>query len=482
MEPTAKIDTSDSPSILVIDDEPSLLRFFEYNVRALGYRVRTGGSLRDLFRLLEEESFAAVLLDLMLPDGEALEHIPKIIELYPKLSVILVSAHGTIPKAVTAIKHGAVNFIQKPVNLETLENVVANAIELWRLKRENDRLRRRLDPRSQFHGMIGQSEVMQAVYEMIESVAATMSPVMITGESGTGKELVARAIHASGPRAKKPFIAINCAAIPRDLLESEIFGHEKGAFTGAIEKYQGCFERADKGTLFLDEIAEMDINLQVKLLRLIQEQSFFRIGGTQQIQVNVRILAATNKDPLEMVQQNRFREDLFYRLNVLPIHLPPLRERREDIALLATRFLHELSDINNRNFQGFELDAMIALEDYYWTGNIRELRNVIEQVVVLNDTELITLKMLPDRIRNYHPGEQAADNGAPARPEAVAAHASGSASPNGVKAIRPFWQTERDEIQRALTLCKGNVQEVARRLEISAATLYRKIEKYGLVK
>jgi two-component system, repressor protein LuxO len=467
-------------AVLVIDDEPSLLRYFEYNIRSLGYRVRTGRSIADLFRMLEEEAFTVLLLDLMLPDGEALDYLPQIVESHPDLSVALVSAHGTIPKAVAAIKHGAVNFIQKPVSPEQLESTIRGAVELWLLKREVHELRRKLEPTPEFHGMIGQSEVMLNLYNLIEnSLSRTMAPVMITGESGTGKELVARAIHECGPRSRRPFVAINCAAIPRDLLESELFGHEKGAFTGAIDRHVGCFERADKGTLFLDEICEMDPGLQAKLLRVIQEQAFYRIGGTQQIHVSVRILSATNKDPLEMVNLGKFREDLFYRLNVLPLHLPPLRERREDIPAIATHYLLEFAEQNHKALRSFDREAQIALENHAWSGNVRELRNAIEQIVVMNDGEKVTLEMLPPKIRSAiapPAGEGSKDpalSGASRPPETAVRTRS---------ELRPFWQIERDAIQRALDLCDGNVQEVARRMEISAATLYRKIEKYGLVK
>lgn len=469
-------------SVLVIDDEPSLLRYFEYNVQKLGCRVQTGQSIADLFRLLEEDTYQVLLLDLMLPDGESLDYLPQIHDSYPDLSVALVSAHGTIPKAVAAIKSGAANFIQKPVSPEQLESTIRNAAEMNRLKREVHELRRKLEPTTEFHGMVGSSEVMQNIYQSIEnSVARTTAPVMITGESGTGKELVAKAIHACGPRAKKPFIAINCAAIPHDLLESELFGHEKGSFTGAVDRHVGCFERADKGTLFLDEICEMDPGLQAKLLRLIQEQNFFRIGGTQQIAVNVRILSATNQDPLKMVNEGTFREDLYYRLNVLPIHLPPLRERREDISAIANRFLQMFAEENGKKFRGFDRDAQIVLENYAWSGNIRELRNAIEQVVVLNDMELVTLDILPEKIKSsVEPTvlERAKDASDPG----FGGHGTGRDSIQAPEQLQPFWQIERDEIQRALDVCGGNVQEVARRMEISPATLYRKIEKYGLTK
>jgi len=470
MQSAAPPDSFDQASVLIIDDEPNLLRFFEYNVQRMGYRVVSGHSNADMLRLLDQEAFAVILLDLMLPDGEALDHLPMVIERHPRTSVILISAHGTIPKAVAAIQKGAVNFIQKPVNLEQLEAAIRQAVEIWRLKREVQTLRRRLEPSREFLGMVGQSEVMQDIFGVIESVAHTPTPVMITGESGTGKELVAHAIHTLSPRAQRPFIAINCAAIPRDLLESELLGHERGAFTGAVEQRLGCFERADKGTLFLDEICEMDIGLQAKLLRLLQEQSFYRVGGSQLIHVSVRILTATNKDPQRMVEQGLFREDLFYRLNVLPIHLPPLRERREDIMPIARKFLEEVNRRSGKDFLGFNSDAIAAMERYAWPGNIRELQNVIEQVAVLNQGDRIDFSMLPRHIREHIP---------------VASEAGSGALQTGVQGsneIRPFWQTERDEIQRAIVLSDGNVQEASRRLEISAATLYRKIEKYGLIK
>ncbi len=457
--------------VLIIDDEPSLLRYFDYNIRAMGYTPKLGQSLADLYAAVEQESYAAILLDLMLPDGESLDALPKIKELCPHSGIVLITAHGTIPKAVTAIQRGATNFLQKPVSIEQLESAVAQAVEMWELRREIRELKRRLEPASEFHGMIGQSEIMQGVYATIESVAPTSIPVMLTGESGTGKELAARAIHAISPRRNHPFIAVNCAAIPRDLLESEIFGHEKGAFTGAIEQRLGCFERADKGTLLLDEICEMDIGLQAKLLRLIEEPTFYRIGGSKEIHVNVRILASTNRDPMQRIAEGTFREDLFYRLNVLPVHLPPLRERREDIPLMATRLLREHAARSGKKFESFSPRALSEIENHPWIGNVRELLNVIEQIVVLNDGEKVEWEMLP---RGFV---------AAVRPFADPhRHELPALSPLMPDDLRPFWQIERDEIQRALYVCDGNVQEAGRRLEISAATLYRKIEKYGLVK
>lgn len=459
------------PSVLVIDDEPSLLRYFEYNIRRMGYEPRTGASITELFRLIEKGPHAVILLDLMLPDGEALDHLPRLVKACPMTSVVIVTAHGTIPKAVDAIKAGALNFIQKPVSPEQLETALTHGVEVWRLKVENQRLRRRLEPIHEFQGLIGESEPMQHLYGLIESVAGSSAPTLITGESGSGKELVARAVHALSARSAGPFVAINCAAIPHELLESEIFGHERGAFPGAAETYQGCFERADAGSLFLDEICEMDMGLQAKLLRLIQDQAFSRVGGGKPLRVDVRIIASTNQEPLRMIEAGKFREDLYYRLNVLPIHLPPLRERREDIALIATRFLRRLAEASGKGFKSLDVEALRALEAQPWRGNIRELGNVIQQAVALHDGERITLEMLPESIRNR--------GGEPARERGNGGDADGEDDP---EKLRPFWQVERDEIQRALRACRGNVQDVARRLEISAATLYRKIEKYGLVK
>ena len=466
----------EKPTILVIDDEINLLRFFEYNIKSLGFDVVTGESGRAFRRLIGEREYSAVLLDLMLPDATGLELLEESRQLLSDLPVILITAYGSIDKAVQAMKLGAFDFLPKPVDLDRLAAIIRNAVEQCTLRREVKQLRRKLEPPGEFQGMVGSCPEILDVYSMIENVAPTTATVMITGESGTGKELVAKAIHSLSNRARKPMVAINCAAIPRDLLESELFGHERGSFTGATEQYHGCFERAHQGTLFLDEIAEMDLALQAKLLRLIQEQSFYRVGGTKPINVDVRIISATNQKPAEAVRLGRFREDLFYRLNVVPIKLPPLRERREDIGQIAAKFLIEFSRANDRSFQGFELTALATMENYPWAGNVRELRNAIEQIVVLNDGQRVTQAMLPEHVRNY-----VGEAGAEKTPITRAQH-SPIGGPQTPDAIIPFWQTERAQIQLSLDLCHGNVADVARRLEISPATLYRKIEKYGLVK
>ncbi len=461
------------PAILIIDDETNLLKFFEYDIRDLGYQPITAENASQMRRRLGEREYDAVLLDMMLPDADGMELLTEIKQQRPDLPVIMVTAYGTIDRAVEAMRRGAFDFVTKPVDMDRLNGQVRNAVEQYRLRREVRTLRRRLDPPREFHGMAGQSQQMLEVYNIIESVAPTTATVLITGESGTGKELVARAIHALSGRAERPFIAINCAAIPRDLLESELFGHERGSFTGAVEMRKGCFERADQGTLFLDEIAEMDLALQAKLLRVLQEQVFYRIGATHSTSVDVRILSATNKDPLEAIKAGLFREDLYYRLNVVRMHMPALRDRREDIGPIGAKVLHELATLNQRSLQGIDLKALRAMERYHWPGNVRELRNVIEQIVVLNDGDRVTLEMLPEHIRLSRPVAAGVT-------PAIAVH--GSDVPATSEMIQPFWQTERDRIQNALDLCGGAVQEAARRLEISPATLYRKIEKYGLIK
>ncbi len=467
---------SSKPTILVIDDETSLLRLFEYSINGLGYDVVSGATAADLRRLIVERRYDALLLDMMLPDGNGIELLEGIRTSHPDLPVILITAFGTIDHAVDAMKKGAFDFLPKPVDLDRLTMIIRNAVEHHNLRREVRVLKRCINPPSSFQGMVGGSEIMLTLYTLIESVAPTSATVMITGESGVGKELVASAVHKVSQRHEKPFVALNCAAIPGELLESELFGHEKGSFTGAIDRREGCFKRADQGTLFLDEVCEMDLGLQAKLLRVLQEQSFYRVGGSDPIRVDVRIIAATNQEPHEAVAAGHFREDLYYRLNVVPVRVPPLRERVEDIGNIATSCLLEFSRENQRNFAGFDLQSLAAMEQFHWPGNVRELRNVLEKIVVMNNGDRVQLDMLPEyiRVQDQSPSSPPASEKGP-----LPAPAFGPPDRN---LIRPIWQIERDQIQQGLDLCGGNVQEVARRLEISPATLYRKIEKYGLVK
>jgi len=451
-------------TVLVIDDELTITRALEYQLPRLGYGVQTGESAADLWRQLESAPPDVVILDVMLPDGNGVDLLPEVKERYPALPVIVLTGHATVDIAVEAMKRGAYDFLTKPIDPRLLEISLRRAIEHRNQEEVLTAYRRGLGALDSCGEMVGRHPTMQLLYAQIENVAPSNVPVLITGESGTGKELVARALHAKGQRARGPFVDINCAAIPHELLESEMFGHEKGSFTGAHRQYVGCFERAHGGTLFLDEICEMDIHLQTKLLRVLQDGRFARIGGDQKLVADVRIISATNRNPEQALAEGKLREDLYYRLNVIRLHVAPLRERRSDIPLLAHHYLDRLCRIHERTFRGFEEDTLEALVACPWKGNVRELINVIEQAVVLNQGETITPAMLPAHVA------QAAQQ---ARSEMDLGKDSG---------VLPFWLTEKLEIENALRLSGGNVGEAARKLQISQATLYRKIQKYGLVR
>jgi DNA-binding NtrC family response regulator len=357
------------------------------------------------------------------------------------------------------MRHGAFDYLTKPVDATRLQALLEKSIEQESLSREVSFLRHQLRQKGSFGQLVGQSRSMQEVYRWIELAATSTAPVLIYGESGTGKELVARTIHDLSNRRNRPFVAINCAAIPETLIESELFGHERGAFTGATERRLGCFELADGGTLFLDEIAEMDSNTQAKLLRVLQEGSFRRVGGGKsEIQVDVRVVAATNRVPSDAIQQNQLREDLFYRLNVFSIHLPPLRERKDDIPLLAKTFIEEFNRQDNRQVRGVAPDTEKELERYGWPGNVRELRNVIQRAVVLSGTGLISSEHLPDNVLR-----------------GVAPAASSAAA-----SVTPIREMERDLILRALEETGQDKRKAAQLLGISLKTLYNKLAKYGI--
>lgn len=360
------------------------------------------------------------------------------------------------------MRRGAFDFVSEPVDVTRLVINLNHAARLHRLLVRVNQLQSQYERRGQFMGLVGVSPRMQRIYSIIESVGATDVTVFVTGPSGTGKELVAKALHRCSPRAEGPFVAINCAAIPKDLLESELFGHERGAFTGATACYRGCCEQADSGTLFLDEICEMDILLQSKLLRFLQERRVNRLGGREEIPIDVRVIAATNRDPAEEVRRGRLREDLYYRLNVVPVEVPPLKDRREDLPLLASVFLERFCAKHGKYFYDFSADAMGALLSYDWPGNVRELENVVERVVVLNNAAQVTRAMLP---------------------EAVVRGSTETSTGAGMDeggAILPMREVERRAITRALAICSGNVARAARRLQIGQATLYRRIKEYSL--
>lgn len=386
--------------ILVVDDESSMRQLLEIALSKEGYRVKAAESGRKAVKILGKDSFDLVISDIRMPDMTGVEVLRTVKELNPEIPVIMITAYASTETAVEALRLGAYDYITKPFKIEELKNTISNALERRRLKEEVTHLKRAFRDRHGVDSMIGESAKMNDLYEQIQAVARTDSTVLVTGQSGTGKELVARAIHVHSLRSAAPFVSINCGAVPETLLESELFGHIKGSFTGAHANHKGLFEVADSGTIFLDEIAEMSPSMQVKLLRVLQEKKIRRIGATEEIDVDVRIIAATNKDLETMVGEKTFREDLFYRLNVIPIHLPRLAERREDIPLLAEHFLGQANTRIGKSIQGISEEALELLMAHEWPGNVRELENVIERAVALEMTPIIRAERLPETLTN----------------------------------------------------------------------------------
>ncbi len=443
------------PLILIVDDEKNSR---EGLARALqrAYDVALAEDGRKALAILAEQPVDVMISDVRMPGIDGLTLLQRAMARTPQPVCIMLTAYGSIELAVEAMRRGAYDFMTKPINLDRLEIVLKRALETRALETENRALREQLDARYGLEQIIGQSPAMQEVFDTVRQVAPSRATVLVLGESGTGKELVAHALHRLSPRHKGPFVAVHCAALSATLLESELFGHEKGAFTGAAERRRGRFELADGGTLFLDEIGEIDAALQVKILRVLEERRFERVGGTETIDVDVRLIAATNRDLKKMVAEGAFREDLFFRLDVVSIRLPPLRERAGDLPLLAHHFVSTLARENGKSLDGITPDALAALSAYEWPGNVRELRNVIERMVVLARGDRLTLRDVPPHIRG--PGE-----GTPVRGGALSLAAN-----------------EKQMIVRALKLNEGNVTKAARDLGISRRTLHRKLNEYGL--
>ena len=375
------------PRLLIVDDEDGIRISLRGILEDEGYKVFDSPSAEQGLAFLEKESVDLIFLDIWLPGMDGLTMLEKAHALYPTLPVIMISGHGTIETAVSAIKKGAHDFIEKPLSLEKVILAVERALEFQALKRENSELREQLDVRNS-SGPMGTSPVMVELREQISRVAPLDTWVLITGENGTGKELVARAVHNASRRSDKPMVAVNCAAIPEELIESELFGHEKGAFTGADSSKIGKFEMADQGTLFLDEIGDMSLSAQSKVLRALQENKITRVGGEKEIPVDVRVIAATNKDLREEIEQKRFREDLYHRLGVIVVKVPSLNERREDIPLLVKHFIAEICESNGKVPRKITDKALAVLQEYTWSGNIRELRNVVERLLIFSDSEI----------------------------------------------------------------------------------------------
>jgi len=448
--------------ILVIDDEEHMCWALEKGLRQEGYQVITATRGKQGLELIRNENPSLVILDLKMPEMDGLDVLIKAKDINPRLPVIMITAHGTIDTAIEAMKHGATDYITKPFDLDELKLVVKQALMVSRLQAEVTFLRSELNKK--YGRIVGTSQAIQDVFTLIEKVADSTATVLITGESGTGKEVTALSIHQLSSRRDKPFVPINCAALPESLLESELFGHEKGAFTGAVSRKLGRFELANQGTLFLDEITEMPLSMQVKLLRVLQEREFERVGGTERIKVDVRVIAATNRDPVECIKKGTFREDLYYRLNVLPIHLPPLRERTEDIPLLVKHFLEKF---NPGQEQAVSPEAMGLLFSYEWPGNIRELQNVVERAVILSQGNEIKPHHLPREIQK--PDSSKADG-------ATGAGLILNFPDEGIS----FEEVEKQLILKALEKSKGNQTKASQLLGITRSALLYRAQKYQI--
>lgn len=381
--------------ILIVDDDQGIRFFLEEALTKKGYKVDSVASAEEALSKVKQDAFNLILLDVRLPGMSGLDAIKKLRELDPSAPIIIMTAHGSRDMAIRAVQEGAYDFFTKPIKLNEFLVILKRALEKRRLQIEVSRLEEKIEKKYKYENIIGSSGVMQEVFAMVNKVARTESSVIIYGESGTGKELIAHAVHTQSTRRERPFVKLNCVAIPEGLLESELFGHEKGSFTGAVSQKKGKFELANSGTIFLDEIGDMTLTTQAKILRVLQEREFERVGGTKTVQVDVRIITATNKDLQKAVEEKQFREDLYFRLNVVPIYLPPLRDRKEDIPLLVEHFLKEASERVKRLISGISPDALHMLVAYRWPGNVRELENCIERAAVISNGDLITGDCLP---------------------------------------------------------------------------------------
>jgi two-component system response regulator HydG len=445
--------------ILVVDDEQSHRTMLKAVLTKEGYDISEADDGISAVKAVESESFDLILMDIRMTDMDGIEAMGQIKKMSPSIPVIMMTAYASIKTAVEALKSGAYDYLTKPLDTDELKILIKKALEHYRLQEENVLLKERLADRFDFSKIIGKSRRIKELFENLSLIAPSDATVLIYGESGTGKELVANAIHQNSPRAQNPFIKVSCAALPETLLESELFGHERGAFTGALTRKAGRFQLADGGTLFLDEVNVMSSTTQVKLLRVLQEREFEPLGSTKTIHVDIRLIAATNKELEAEVKEGRFREDLFYRLNVVPIHLPPLRERKEDIPLLAEHFFQIYQEKNKKSVKGFLPKTIDTLMRYDWPGNIRELENVIERAILLCRSEYISPKDLPPPLQGEEVGEQPIIS-----------------IPPGMT----LEQVEREAIIQTLEETGGNRTQTAQILGISRKTLQNKLKEYGL--
>jgi DNA-binding NtrC family response regulator len=449
-------------SVLIVDDEAAIRESLETLLELEGYDVVSAASGEDGLAKLGGRPFDLVLLDLALPDRNGMDLLSEIRNNDPQLSIIMITAYGTVENAVRAMQAGAANFIQKPWDNEKLLADVRGAIAHRRATEENIQLKRALKERYNFENIVGKSEPMLRIFDLVAQVAPSRSTVLLQGESGTGKELIAKALHLNSPRKDRPFVPVNTGSMPPDLLESTLFGHVKGAFTSAIASKKGLFEVADRGTLFLDEIGNMSLDTQSKILRVLQDRKFMHLGGVQEIQVDVRIIAATNVDLHQLVREGKFREDLFYRLNVITIDLPPLRQRKEDIPLLVNFFLEQYAEENQRVVRSVGPEALRALVSYSWPGNVRELENVIERAVVLSSGTEIGLDLLPDHIAGRGSGMPVLE------------------AKSDASLFEIMEECERHIIVDMLEKCNWNQTEAADRFRMPLSTLNQKIKRLNI--
>ncbi len=451
--------------VFIVDDEKAIARLLTHWVKEKwGYKVEIFENGEDMLKKLSLNP-DLILLDIMLPGVDGIEILKRIKKVDDNFPVIMLSAQGSIDVAVEALRLGAFDYFPKPIDVQRLEPAIKNAVKNFDLQRELILLKETVQREYGFDNVISADKKMQDVFKLVTKVLDNDITVLIQGESGTGKELIARAVHFNGLRKSKPFIVVNCASIPRELLESELFGHEKGSFTGAYQRKIGKFELAKEGTLFLDEIGDLHMALQAKILRVIQQKEFERIGGTEVIKTDVRIISATNKDLKLAVESKEFREDLYYRLSSFPIFIPPLRERRGDILILVEHFVAQVNKKLNKNISGFSKKALKSFYDYSWPGNVRELENTVERCMILTETDVVDVDVLPANIK-------AAD---------TSANVSLSGPVFGEDSvIIPFERLKEEAIKHALKVTKGNILEAAKKLHIGRATFYRLMEKYKI--
>jgi two-component system response regulator AtoC len=494
--------------VLIIDDDQSMLELAEFHLQAQGYEAARAETGEEGLKLVEGSRFDVILTDLQLPDLGGIEVVKRLKEISPNSEIIMISGHGSVAKAVEATKAGAFYFVEKPVEFEELMVLIEKAVERGQQAEEIRQLRGRLTNRASYYNIIGSSKAMQNIYEMIDSVAESDANILIIGESGTGKELIANAIHYKSLRAKKPFVKINCSALPKELIESELFGHTKGAFTGAAMDKVGLISRADDGSLLLDEIGEMPVELQPKLLRVLQERVFYRLGSDRAQEASFRLISSTNRDPMEAIKEGRLREDLYYRINTIEIHVPPLRERPEDIQNLADHFLQELTEKYQRPACRISEESYQRLFEHSWPGNVRELQHAVERAILLCKKEVIDVDALPfaqtaaramaatnggaATVTRTVPVPGAGNINTPSRDDGVNPNEPSFEAigriivekvpepKSGAEPVDVFAEVERAVVSAALTRTRGNKQAAANLLGIYRPRLYSLIKRHKL--